>query len=350
MKYALSLAGGGTRGAFQAGVWRALGELGKEITAITGTSIGAVNGAMFAMGIDTSDMWSNISVDDIVDVPSKNSNLLSPVSLVKFARMSAHGGLDTTPFRNLLDSLISEEKLRNSEIKFGLCTYSVSDKKSVELFVDEIPDGKIVDYILASACFPIFKPIKIDGRDYSDGSIRNNLPVNMLIDKGYDTIISVSVRGVGVIRETDNCGVNIIKIKCPSPEVGLMDFDTDAIKRSIESGYYECMKTFGRYAGEHFSIVRDSYYSAIAHYGSELIHGLESAGKMIGLEQYKVYSFEELRDAVLSEYSKHPRLRILADFIAKSSSSNFIREKLDILGDTFSAANSIVYLSKQTTI
>lgn len=348
MKYALALAGGGTRGAFQAGVWRALRELGKEITAITGTSIGAVNGAMFAMGLDTTDMWSNISVDDIVDVPSKNSNLLSPMSLVRFARLSAQGGLDTTPFRNLLNSLISEEKLRGSDIKFGLCTYSVSDKKSVELFADEIPEGKIVDYVLASACFPIFKPIIIDGREYSDGSIRNNLPVNMLIDKGYDTIISVSVRGVGVVRETNNCGINIIKIKCPSPEVGLMDFDSDAIKRSIKSGYYECMKTFGRYAGEHFSIERSSYYEAVAQYGSELMHGLEAAGKMVDLEQYKVYSFEELRDAVLSEYPKHPRLRIFADFIAKSSSAGFIREKLDLLGDTFSAANSIVYLSNQS--
>jgi NTE family protein len=47
-KYALALAGGGTRGAFQVGVWHALGELGIEISAITGTSIGAVNGAMFA--------------------------------------------------------------------------------------------------------------------------------------------------------------------------------------------------------------------------------------------------------------------------------------------------------------
>lgn len=348
MKYALALAGGGTRGAFQAGVWRAICELGKEISAITGTSIGAVNGAMFAMGTDTVDMWSNISVDDIVDVPSKNSNLLSPGSLVRFARMSAQGGLDTTPFRNLLNSLVSEEKLRSSDIKFGLCTYSVSDKKSVELFADDIPDGKIVDYILASACFPIFKPVVIDGREYADGSIRNNLPVNMLIDRGYDTIISVSVRGVGVIRETDNCGINIIKIKCPSPEVGLMDFDTDAIKRSIKSGYYECMKTFGIYAGEHFSIERGSYYSAVEHYGSELIHGLEAAGKIIGLEQYRVYSFEALRDAVFSEYSKHPRLRLLADIISKNGSSGFIREKLDLLGETFSAANSIVYLLKNT--
>lgn len=345
MKYALCLAGGGTRGAFQAGVWQALRELKMDITAITGTSIGAVNGAMFAMGEDTADMWSNINVDDIVDVPRKNSDLLSPSSLLSLAKNGTNGGLDTTPFRRLLTSLISEERLRGSGIEFGLCTFSVTDKRSVELFLDDIPDGRVVDYILASACFPIFKPVIIDGKEYSDGSARNNLPINMLTSRGYDTIISVSVKGVGVIRDFDSCGANVIKIKSPVPEVGLMDFDRDSIKRSIKSGYFECMKTFGKFFGNTYSFNRDSYHDAVSVFGEELIAGIESAAKILGIDRFVPYDFEELARAVLSSYKKSPRLKHLASYI-ENGKSGFIHEKLDLLGDLFAAANSIVYLDK----
>ena len=47
-KYALVLAGGGTKGAYQIGALKALKELGIEIEAITGASIGAINGAIVA--------------------------------------------------------------------------------------------------------------------------------------------------------------------------------------------------------------------------------------------------------------------------------------------------------------
>ncbi|HIU56309.1 MAG TPA: patatin-like phospholipase family protein [Candidatus Ornithomonoglobus merdipullorum] len=345
MKYALSLAGGGTRGAFQAGVWRALCEMGLEITAITGTSIGAVNGAMFAMGEDTAEMWSNISVDDIVDVPKKHSNLLSPDSLLTLAKNGTNGGLDTTPFRRLLTSLISEDRIRSSGVEFGLCTFCVTDKKSVELFLEDIPEGKVVDYILASACFPVFKPVMIDGKEYSDGSARNNLPINMLTDRDYDTIISVSVRGVGVIRDFDGCGANIIKIKSPTPEVGLMDFDRDAIKRSIKSGYFECMKAFGKFSGDSYSFYNDSYNDAVSVYGKELIRGMEAAAAILDIDRYTPYKFEQLARMILAGYKKSPRLRHLSSYIGNGK-SGFIHEKLDLLGDLYSAANSIVYLSK----
>ena len=45
--YGLVLAGGGTKGAYEVGAWKALSELGLDITAIVGTSIGAINGALF---------------------------------------------------------------------------------------------------------------------------------------------------------------------------------------------------------------------------------------------------------------------------------------------------------------
>ncbi len=55
----LVLAGGGARGSYQVGVWRALDELGWTAGAVTGTSVGCLNGAMYALGqYETArDMW-----------------------------------------------------------------------------------------------------------------------------------------------------------------------------------------------------------------------------------------------------------------------------------------------------
>lgn len=345
MKYALSLAGGGTRGAFQAGVWRALCELGMEITAITGTSIGAVNGAMFAMGEDTEKLWSEIKVNDIVDVPGKNSNLLSPESLLAIAKNSGSGGLYTTPFRRLLTSLIDEDRLRNSDVAYGLCTFCTTDKRSEELFTEDIPHGLMIDYILASACFPIFKPVIINGKEYADGSTRNNLPINMLTDRGYDTIISVSVKGVGMIRDFDGCGANVIRIRSVSPEVGLMDFDRDAIRRSIKSGYFECMKTFGVFMGGNFYFYSGAYLDAVSRFGPGLINGIEAAARILGMDRYAAYDPIELARTIIADHKKSPKLRHLVSFI-ENSKSGFLHEKLDLLGDLYLAANSIVYLSK----
>ena len=55
-EYGLVLAGGGTKEAYQVGVWKALQELNINVTAIVGTSIGALNGALFLQ--DDIDVWT----------------------------------------------------------------------------------------------------------------------------------------------------------------------------------------------------------------------------------------------------------------------------------------------------
>lgn len=340
MKYALALGGGGTRGAFEVGVWQALGELGIEIEAITGTSIGAVNGAVFASGLDAQELWQNIKATDIADI--KDDNLFSPASLLSFIKNANDGGIDASAFGELLKKHINEDAVRKSGIDYGLCTYRTDTKKSEELFLDHIPPGELIDYILASACFPMFKPVTINGVLYTDGAIRNNLPVNMLIERGYDTIISVSVKGVGMIKSIDHCGVNIINVDCRTPEVGIMEFDTEAISKSIKSGYFECMRVFGRYAGDRFSICRDSYYDALFMYGKDIIEGIEAAALMCGIDPYRVYTFPELCDEVLKSYKSCRKLRFLVYAMRRDYRG---RGVLDSLGRYFSAANAIIYLS-----
>ncbi len=344
MKYALALAGGGTRGAFQVGVWNALKELGIEISAITGTSIGAVNGAFFASGLDAKTLWENIKASDVAEIDG--DNMFSLPSLISALKKMPEGGVDASAFKELLMSGIDEDTVRDSGIDYGLCTYRTDTRKSVELFLDTIPHGKLVDFILASACFPMFKPVTIDGVEYSDGGIRNNIPENMLISRGYDTIISVSVKGVGLIRAIDKCGVNIIDINCRTPEVGIMDFDHDAISESIKSGYFECMRAFGKYSGKYYSIDNNSYKAAQLCYGEDMILGLEEAADMCKIDPYKVYTFKELRDAVLSSYKSNRTLRLMTSAMSKELPG---RGVLDSFGRMFRAANAIIYLSGHKT-
>ena len=65
---ALVLAGGGARGSYQVGVWRALIELGWRPQIITGTSVGSLNGAMFALDLyeTARDMWLTIRSQDVI--------------------------------------------------------------------------------------------------------------------------------------------------------------------------------------------------------------------------------------------------------------------------------------------
>ena len=314
MKYALALGGGGARGAFEAGVWNALRDMNKEITAIAGTSVGAINGAAFAAGVDAECLWGEMTVQKLIP-QAESENLVSPAGIGSAVGSILKGGFETEPMKNMLAGIIDEKKVRQSGVDYGLCTFSSDSKKPVELFLDRIPEGSLIDYIIASACFPMFKPVKIKGEEFTDGGIRNNIPIDMLIARGYDTIISVSVHGIGMIKDVDKRGINIIEIDCGKPECGIMEFDSRKIKRSIRDGYMSCMKAFGRFSGRSFFIYNKSYSSAVARYGYAFTDGIEQAAELSGVDRSKPYTFTNLIKAVMACYRRCPELENMVKLI-----------------------------------
>ena len=72
-EYGLVLEGGGARGAYQIGVWKALLEFGVKIKGIAGVSVGALNGALFCMGdyLKAEELWSCITYSNIMNVNEK---------------------------------------------------------------------------------------------------------------------------------------------------------------------------------------------------------------------------------------------------------------------------------------
>ena len=93
MEYGLVLAGGGVRGAYQIGVWKALKELNIKVSAVSGVSIGAVNGALFVQGSKTKAerLWNKIAIDDIISLPKEienDENLFKVKNLMKIAELN----------------------------------------------------------------------------------------------------------------------------------------------------------------------------------------------------------------------------------------------------------------------
>jgi len=374
MKYGLVLAGGGARGAYQIGVWRALREMKINITAISGASIGAVNGALFAQGDckKAEELWRGISMEDIVSLPDgikDTDNLFAIKNIAEILKeVYKNNGLDMSPLENLLNTVIDEKKLRKSPVDFGIATFSVTKKNGVCKFKADIPDGEIVSYIMASACLPGFKMKEVEREKFLDGAVFNNMPVDMMVEKDVDNIITVDVKGIGIYKDTNLAGRNVISIKCAEPKTGIMGFDTEGIERSISDGYIDCLKAFGRLTGKIYAFKNDDYAKARMKYSKELIEGIEKAAKAFGISNSRIYGVQELISLTMESYFAYTRKTNLnikenpldiirqADdsmFVAiivkmlESGKNDFVMEKMSLLGTNYEAASAILYFKRQ---
>ena len=273
-----------------------------------------------------------------------------------------------SPLENLLNEIVDEDKIRNSEIDFGIATFSLSEKSENYYFIKDIPYGKLTEYLMASACFPGFKARTIDEKKFIDGGVSNNMPINMLLEKGIDNIIAIDVKGVGFYRTFNLAGKNVINIKCSRPQTGTFDFDRDGIRKSIQDGYYDCMKAFGKFSGGLYSFKARDYAAARKAYSKELIEGIEIAANIFGVNPYKLYTVDELVGAVMNEYFEYVRqhngeisggvfekiknaderlfMTWIVDVLEKGK-SDFVKEKLSILGEKYDAASAILYFKSQ---
>lgn len=357
--YGLALGGGGTKGAYHLGVWKALEDMKINICAVTGCSIGSVNGALFAQGdYDIArKIWININRENILELSKDNisDNLLDIKNLSKlFLDMYKNNGLDTKPFRDLIEKAVDEEKLRKSEVDFGLVTYDLAQREELSLFINEIPKGQLVDYLMASASLPGLKKTIIDEKEYIDGGLANNIPYDMLIEKGIKNIIAVDVGGVGIKKVYAPKGVNIINIKTSESIVGMLDFTLSNIEKTIRAGYVECLRAFGRVEGEIYSFNVSDYHKQRQKYSKKLMDGIECAAEIFGVDRYKVYKFSDLVNGVLEKYKEYrdngkgvDDKQVLVKF-----TGYILGEKLDdtvskffsgLMSDVTNAANSIAY-------
>ena len=282
MDYGLTLTGGGARGAYHAGVYRALLEMNKSIKGVTGTSIGAVTAALIAAGENKliRRIWNYLSLETITGK----------------SRLSLNCSTDN--IKLILDYIIDEDRVRRSDMLFGFEVMCPQRYENEELFIDDIPYGMLTEYLTAAVCLPVFKARVIGSAKYIDGGFIDNAPYDMLIKKGYKNIIISDDHGIGRERRLSDKNVNLIRIRYKKPFGGILNFDRDIIRRTILQGYFDCLHELGAVSGKIYAFDNEDYLKAVQKYGRESILTLEKEAYKSGISPFYRYSVAALHEQV----------------------------------------------------
>lgn len=272
----IALEGGGAKGSYQVGAIIALLNNGIKPQMVAGTSIGAVNAALIAQG-DVEKMIK-IWLSCTTDLFGIDSNLIIKLKDHKFGFTDIvktisdlivilnNKGIDTSDILDIINEYIDEKKVRKSKIKFGLVTIRVKGLSPLELTIDDIPEGKLSEYILASCYLPIFSFKKIiDDNYYLDGGFYNNLPITLLENNGCDKIYSIRIKGIGFKQKKIKKETKIIEIK-PKKNLGsMLIFDQDSNIKHMKMGYYDALKVVRNLDGYYYCFYRkrEKFYNRI---------------------------------------------------------------------------------------
>jgi NTE family protein len=260
--YGLVLSGGGAKGAFEMGVWKALRESDYSLGAVIGTSVGALNAAMIAQDDYeiAMEFWSNLTINQVLDLNKEMTNTYVDkwskesfdVFRTGFLAALFSDGLDISPLRQNLTRMICEDTIRRSTIRFGLVTVDITSLKPRQLMIEDIPNGQLIDYLLASAALPIFQKLEIDGKTYLDGGFFDNVPINFMLEQHFNQIISVEFPAPGMRKWVRDKQAKIITVNNSEYLGGVLDFDSRQIELNIQLGYLDALKVFGLVDGRYF--------------------------------------------------------------------------------------------------
>ena len=271
MKQAIALAGGGTKGAYQVGAWKAMRELGIPFDIVTGTSIGSVTAALMVQDdFDRAwELWTHITEDQIMleradTTPREKRELAAlaehPEQLI--ARVKDWADLnrrtaDITPYRALVHQYLDEARFFASPVDFGLMTARFPSFQPVEVCKRDIAPGYLPQWILASsACYPMFPMCEIDGQNYLDGAYSDNLPISTAFRLGADRVIAIGLKPETPEKKYTNHP--LVTYIAPAEPLGkLLEFDPDALRRSISLGYTDTLRVLGSYIGHTYTFEPD---------------------------------------------------------------------------------------------
>lgn len=315
-EYGLVLAGGGAKGVYQLGAWKAMREIGISFSAVAGVSIGSINGALIASDCyeEAVSLWQCASVDKGVRI---SRDLRDPENLFSFKNAAVllkeivkNGGIDASPTKELLLQFIDEEKVRKSKVNFGMVSFSLSEFAPLEIFIDKIPKGELVDYLLASSKVPGVSKIGPEGERYLDGGVYDNAPIGLLRKYGYNRIIVVDISSMkGLAHKSDMTNAEFVYIRpFDIDDLGAaFDFSSEMYEKRIKMGYLDARKAFGYLAGRQFYFETAVFREMVAEYGADALEQLENLGYELGAERFMVYSKDEFIAAIKEKYTEYQK-------------------------------------------
>ena len=254
-KIGLVFSGGGGKGPYEVGVWRAMEQFGlaKDIIAVSGTSVGALNAALFAQGdlAKAEEAWLSMSPDDVLslDVQRVIGLLLqagcrpTPTIFTTLAAIAMYGVFSRKGLHRIIQNYLDEDTIK----KRGMPCYACATRPKLPLFkaeyfsLQEYRQETIEDILLASSAIPgIFPPQKVQDNTYWDGFLTDNTPIRPLVDEGCNIIITVMLSRSELIDVDAYPNCKIIPIYPQNDPGGALNFNNNESK--MQAGFDDTVK------------------------------------------------------------------------------------------------------------
>ena len=277
-KLGLVLGGGGARGIYEIGAWIAFQSCGLHFQVVSGTSIGALVGAMYTQKTlsPVLDFVYHLSPDQIVtDMMEPQEALENKEALFEFFKSYLKEGMDVSPLRNEIEKMLDYDGFMASDIEFACMTYNLSQHEGQAFYKQDFTRENAVDILMASAsCYPAFPMTTIGEERFIDGGYEDNLPISLALDMGAEELYVVDVHGIGFVKHVkSDCIIHRLEPLLPLGHI--LDFSQSQGMRSLELGFLETMKYLNEYCGYVYTFYAEDW------------------PKMYMIEQYLQLNFEQ---------------------------------------------------------
>ncbi|WP_206853200.1 patatin-like phospholipase family protein [Candidatus Enterococcus mangumiae] len=259
----LVLGGGGAHGAYQIGVWKALKEADLKISLITGTSVGALNGALIVQDqlAQATELWHELSTNQVLALPEValsedlRQRYIQEASLMTRSAV-VEGGASIAPLEALLEQHLDAEKIKQTkQPQLYTVATKIPEFQETVTRIQALAPTEIADWILASASFyPAMAYRQIGESKYVDGGYRNNVPVDIAIKQGATEVLIVDVQGPGVAKKFKQPDALVTWQCCSNWSLGgFLVFERQRNQLNIQLGYLEAKKCLGIYQGNWYT-------------------------------------------------------------------------------------------------
>ena len=259
--WALTLAGGGGKGAYEIGVWQALREIGleKNLIAVSGSSSGALNAALISLNEfdKAKTIWSSIMPKQFLDI--NYDTIIGPLNTLVKRTLTA-GLCSRDGLIEIIDKYLNLEQLAGARIPAYVsisryssdCIDCLSEKPQVEyISLSEVSPDDARHFLLASSAMPyIYPPEIIHGNVYRDGGLADNVPVYPMTSVGADNLIVVKLEPDDKVDTSLYSKFKEVVEIIPSREIGdlfdgTLEFTSRNVMFRMLLGYYDTLRTFG---------------------------------------------------------------------------------------------------------
>lgn len=369
---AIVLSGGGSKGAYQMGVWAALKKLNIHYDIVTGTSVGALNAALMVQKTFYKGLffWYNLNSKMIFneDLKQDYHTKEGKKEILKwYAKGVLNGGIEVKGLEDTIRQVIQPKKVLKSNVDMGIVTFNMKTLKPKIVKKKDLNENNLCDYLLASAsCFPAFKMKTIEEENYIDGGIYDNLPINLAIDLGATEVIAIDLKEVGFKQKVKNKNIPITYIE-PRNDIGsFLIFEKNMSRRAMRLGYNDTLKVMNYLDGVKYTFKKNDLEKNYQKYKEqyqqnikkiltskanqtlldsilkltivkrilspnemkkEYTNIIENLGEILEIEDSKIYSIAKYNKLLKEEFLKVEKDQTIETFILQNKIKKLLDQK-----------------------